>query len=156
MTSEIEEWRPVVAYEGRYEVSSLGRLRSVDRIEVLANSRWGKPVSRPKKGHVLALNKSRNHGYLSITLHNGEKPKEWLVHRLVCEAFHGPRPPLQDVAHLNGDGRDNRASHVRWASRKHNQQDVHIRSFARAVGLTLVDAFQLATALREGRLKPPF
>lgn len=47
----------------------------------------------------------------------------WKVATIVCEAFHGPRPPGCEVAHLNGDSLDNRAENLAWKTRAENEAD---------------------------------
>lgn len=64
-------------------------------------------------------------GYLHVGLRvPGEPKKTRRVHRLVCEAFHGPQPtPRHEVAHANGDGLDNRAGNLRWVTHRENEAD---------------------------------
>lgn len=96
---ENEEWRPVVGYEGSYEVSSLGMVRRVG-------------------SHVRAL--SRHHeGYLLVNLSVAGRSKTHRVHRLVADAFLGPSV-ARGVNHLNGVKSDNRASNLEWATDSQN------------------------------------
>lgn len=91
-----ERWRPVKTFEESYEVSSLGRVRSVDRV-VLSRNRWGSSaVSR--KGKILAQG-TDNYGYLTVMLFRNGKGRPYRVHRLVGEAFFGPRPSGMDTLH---------------------------------------------------------
>lgn len=113
-----EQWRPVLGWEGLYEVSDLGRVRSVDRSVVSATGRtW------IRKGRLLALTQHRS-GYRLVTLRRpGAGSKRWL-HQLVTEAFHGPRPyPGAEVRHGEGGRSDNRASNLRWGTRSDNMFD---------------------------------
>lgn len=114
-TPTIEEWVPVVGYEGFYEVSSLGRVRSVDREFIRADGR-----RQCRRGRLLKPTPS-GRGYPSVTLRHGVRRT---VHILVCIAFHGPRPhPDYDAAHNNGVLTDNRRENLRWATKSENQQD---------------------------------
>lgn len=113
----MERWLPVVGYEGRYEVSDLGRVRSVPRV-VHTRARWGAQVRHyPSK----ILSHHLNKGYPMVRLGGGGPTVQ--VHVLVLEAHVGPRPPGFEACH--GDGvRDNNAlTNLRWASRKENQAD---------------------------------
>lgn len=81
-----ETWRPVVGYEGIYEVSSLGRVRSLDKVVRSARSRSGK---RTRRGRILQTRLS-NSGRERITLWKDGHMKTIHVHRLVAAAFLGP------------------------------------------------------------------
>lgn len=115
-----EEWRPIVGYEGAYEVSSLGRVRSLDRTVTL-RGRWGW-MERPIRGRIRCLVAGNGSGrYLSVTLGHDDQR---LVHRLVCEVFHGSSPsPSHEVAHGDGDHSNNHADNLRWATRTENMGD---------------------------------
>jgi hypothetical protein len=66
-----------------------------------------------------------SHGYpaVKVKLPDG-KTRKMLIHREVCEAFHGPKPsPLHEVRHLNGDRSDNRPDNLSWGTRSENAKD---------------------------------
>lgn len=118
--SEPEEWRPV-PNRPDYEASSLGRVRSLDRVVLTKNGRQVRHHGRMLKGRqggtspylVISL---RNHDSGSFTHH--------LVHSVVCAAFHGPRPSRgHEVAHYDGDPLNNRPDNLRWATRVENLAD---------------------------------
>ena len=106
-----EEWRQVVGFPD-YEVSDLGRVRS------RKGGRWG-TVGPPR---VLKAS-AQNNGYPRVTL-NGSTYR--LVHRLVLEAFVGPRPPGMEAAHRNGVSTDNRVSNLAWKTPQANTDDKKI------------------------------
>lgn len=111
---DFETWRPIVRYEGVYEVSDLGRVRSLDRIVPNSGTRGG---SMSVKGRVL---KTLIHkGYRQFTVSG----KLCLVHRLVCEAFNGPSNGLWAL-HKDGDSLNNLASNLRWGTAQENAQDM--------------------------------
>lgn len=113
--SEVENWLPVVGYEGLYEVSNLGHVRSLDRVST------GK---RPRKlrGRTLSLGLGSNGNYRIVGLCREGQSVSHSVHRLVCEAFHGPPGGLH-TRHLNGDGHDNRAENLAWGTVVENMAD---------------------------------
>lgn len=98
-----EEWRLAPGFPD-YEVSSLGRVRR----------RTDAPTGGTRAGHILSPC-PRGRGYLAVTFYrNGKRPQPY-VHRMVCEAFHGPPPsPEHQAAHLNGKKTDNRSANLRW------------------------------------------
>lgn len=112
-----EEWRPVVGFEGRYSVSDRGRVRSESRRVPV---RRDKSVTRFAPGKVLKPVPD-SHGHLRVYIEG----KTCAVHRLVCEAFHGPAPEGKpNVLHTNDVPYDNRAENLRWGSQADNIQDI--------------------------------
>ncbi|WP_423196750.1 MULTISPECIES: NUMOD4 motif-containing HNH endonuclease [unclassified Cupriavidus] len=103
-------WKPVPGYEGRYEVSDAGHVRSLSSY-------------RATSGGILAT-WVQNKGYHYVTLRsaNGTK-KSFAVHRLVLEAFVGPRPAGKQAAHADGNPAHNSLTNLRWATAKENIAD---------------------------------
>jgi hypothetical protein len=128
MADSTEIWLPVVGYEGAYEVSNLGRVRSVDRV-IRKVGRWGGVVACRKTGKFLALTPDIGkhcYGRLTVKLSDttsGRPARTRLVSHLVAEAFIGPRPAGMEVAHGNGKVTDNRASNLRYATPAENTAD---------------------------------
>lgn len=124
-THEHEDWRPVAGASG-YEVSSLGRVRSIDRI-VYTTSSLGRRYPRQHHGKVLKTSTLppplMPYKQLVLTYDNGAR-RTRTVHILVCEAFRGPKPTqAHEVRHLNGNPRDNRATNLKWGTRSENSHD---------------------------------
>jgi hypothetical protein len=109
----MEEWRTIPGYEGFYEASSEGRIRSVDRMVDTYSHRGARPTKQRRKGKVLSQNIGP-HGYLltCLTVHGRSATKR--VNVLVCAAFHGSRPDEMDACHCDGDRLNNRADNMRW------------------------------------------
>jgi len=102
-----EEWRPVVGFEGEYEVSNLGRVVSLRR--------GGRLV---RKLHIDAC------GYLRITIKANDRTVNRRVHSLVAESFIGPRPTDLVVRHLDGDPLNNHPTNLRYGTVAENAQDM--------------------------------
>lgn len=114
ITNEI--WKPVVGFEGLYEVSSLGRVRSLPKLINVNGGRWTKP------GRLLKTALGSN-GYIKVTLTKDRRETTFSVHVLVAEAFIGPRPDGCDVRHLNGSPIDNREANLCYGTPKENCAD---------------------------------
>lgn len=117
----IEEWRPVRGFEGRYEVSSLGNVRSLAKVLPFRSKR-GRWFTRRTKTAPIAKN-LMNAGYHVVHLYRDDVRTVRTVHSVVAEAFIGPRPEGHDVAHWNGERLDNRAANLRYATRSENHMD---------------------------------
>ncbi len=111
--NEPNVWVPIPGHEGSYEVSHLGRVRSIDRVIIDRN---GKRYRR--RGQTLRTWPER--GYLCVRLGIG---RQYAVHRLVLLAFVGPCPEGQEALHQNGDPSDPRLTNLRWGTHSENQLD---------------------------------
>ena len=112
MTEEI--WRPVVGYEGLYEVSSYGRARSLDRYVRCDYEKY-----RLHKGKVLSPGKDKD-GYLSVVLSCNGKHKKITIHRLVAQAFIPNPDDLPIINHRDEDKRNNRVDNLEFCDHKYN------------------------------------
>lgn len=109
-----EEWRPVVGWESSYEISSLGRVRSLSRMT----------ASRPVNGRILKPQKNpRRNNYLHVRLSQGERGRTAKIHVMVAEAFLGERPDGCDIRHLDGDPTNNAVANLRYGTKSENMQD---------------------------------
>lgn len=113
--ARLEEWKPIIGYEGLYEVSSFGRVRSVARY---VKYRDGVHVST-RKSKMLALCYDKD-GYLIVGLSRDGKRRTHKVHRLVAESFLKNRKALPQINHKNGRRDDNRVANLEWCSAKDN------------------------------------
>lgn len=112
--TQTESWRPIAGYEDAYEVSDLGRVRSVPRV-VNAGPPPGKRAI-PAKVLTPTL---ANNGYLQVTL----RRRALMIHSLVAEAFIGPRPDGLETCHNDGDSHNNRLSNLRYDTISSNRKD---------------------------------
>jgi hypothetical protein len=116
-----ERWMPVAGREGLYEVSSRGRVRSVDRVVLAAASTRRPAHLRRYKGQFLTPGRNTKQGHLSVAIGKGRSRQ---VHALVLEAFVGPRPLGSECLHNNGDAGDNRLCNLRYGTRAENNRDI--------------------------------
>ncbi|MFT8774895.1 MAG: NUMOD4 domain-containing protein [Lacticaseibacillus paracasei] len=105
-----EEWKDITGFEGAFQVSSLGRVRSLPRIDALGHHRAG--IIR-KAGSV-------HDGYLQIALEHNNKKSVYLVHRLVAEAFLPNPHGYPTVNHKNENPSDNRVENLEWCTSLYN------------------------------------
>ena len=112
-----ERWLPVTGFEGVYEVSNLGRVRSLDRDVVYVSG-----GTRPWRGQILKPSLTSN-GYPAIELCRNGTGKTTSVHSIVAASFLGPRPPDKQVAHRDGDKENPKLSNLRYATCTENQAD---------------------------------
>lgn len=103
----MEEWKEIKGFEGRYEVSSLGRIRSIP------------PMSKKIRIRKNFVDKD---GYEGCLLRSPNKYNTKKVHRLVAEAFIPNPDAKHEVNHKNGNKKDNRAANLEWASHSENQR----------------------------------
>lgn len=103
-----ENWRDIKGYEGLYQVSNMGRVKSLPR-KTPAGIRGGGILK-----HDLC------HGYLRITLCKNGKIKHFFIHRLVAEAFLDNPDNLPQVNHINEDKTDNRVENLEWCTQEYN------------------------------------
>lgn len=108
-----DEWVWVDGYEGYYQVSHKGEVRSVDRR--IAN----RGVMKRVKGRVLK-HRIGEHGYHIVALCKNGTFKNMKVHRLVANAFVGRARGMNEVNHKDGNKDNNSADNLEWCSRKHN------------------------------------
>ena len=134
MSKNIEIWKPVVGYEGLYEVSSYGRVRSLDRAtSYISRTQEGKEytTTHTLKGKLMKQRVNQN-GYKEIALCVGGKSKKYMVHRLVAEAFldnpnnypiinHKDENKQNNIIWINKNGLiDYKKSNLEWCTQKYN------------------------------------
>ena len=110
----MEIWKNIKGYEGLYQVSDQGRVKSLERTIIKKDGRKFTVKERVLKPGVT------KDGYLIVALHAGDKQKTLTVHRLVCTAFHENLENKPCVNHINENKTDNRASNLEWCTYKEN------------------------------------
>lgn len=107
MTDEI--WRPIIGYEGRYEVSNVGRVRRIA------------PGQGARAGQII---RAQSTPYAAVTLSDSNlNRKKWRIHHLVLEAFICRRPPELECRHLDGNNHNNALTNLAWGTRTENAHD---------------------------------
>ena len=102
-----EVWKDIVGYEGKYQVSNLGRVKSL-------NYR-----GNTNKEVIMTITKNKN-GYLKIGLSKNNKRKNYLIHRLVAQAFIDNPNKYDEVNHKDEDKSNNRVENLEWCTHKEN------------------------------------
>lgn len=122
-----EEWRPVLGYEGRYEVSNYGKVKSIPRLVTGRNGVTQRVAGGMKKPTA------NLDGHFQTMLYRDNKYKRVYVHQLVLVAFVGPRPDGMVGCHNDGNPANNHVSNLRWDTIKSNAQDMikHGQNFYR-------------------------
>ena len=114
MESIAEIWKDVQGYEGIYQVSNFGRVKSLGRfVDRLASGHcW-------QKERILKPNKTK-YGYLNVILSKKGKTKTFSVHRLVAVAFIPNPENKPQIDHINADKTNNTVNNLRWVTCKEN------------------------------------
>ena len=149
-----EIWRPVPGFEGEYEVSNLGKVRSLDRIQHRSNGQ--SYCDFCIKGRVLKpYLTGKNDGYCTVSL----KHKNVKVHRIVARSFLQPVEGKNEVNHINGNKHDNRASNLEWVTSGENGQHALTTGLKRTgadvpnAKLTASDVYQIRRTYVKGDSK---
>lgn len=109
-----EQWKDIKGYEGLYQVSNMGMVRSLSCVQRMKNG-----VERTRAGKTLTQSESTD-GYYVVDLSKDGKRRTCKVHRLVADAFCPNSLNLPVVNHKNENKHDNRASNLEWCSIRYN------------------------------------
>jgi len=102
-----ERWKPILGFEGLYEVSNWGRIRS---------------LAKPNMPGQLMKQQLKKRGYLTVSLSKENKRSNPFVHKLVAEAFIGQRPTGKQIDHIDGDKRNNILPNLHYVTAKQNRE----------------------------------
>lgn len=117
-----EIWKDVKGYEGLYQVSNLGRVKSLNK-KVNTINQYGAIHKRTIKGRNLKQRETHN-GYLRVKFIKNKKIQKVRVHRLVAEAF--IEKPKLEVNHIDGNKKNNNVENLEWVTPKENKKHAWI------------------------------
>ena len=105
-----EIWKDIEGFEGKYQISNMGRVKSLERID---NN------NHPVKEKIMKSVKDSG-GYLQVKLYKDGKYKSYLIHRLVASAFIPNPNNFFEVNHIDENKTDNRVDNLEWCDSKYN------------------------------------
>lgn len=118
-----EIWKPVVGYEGLYEVSNMGRVRSLARTTWCAATTKRRACFKHYRPRIMKPSTNSRLDAMHVSLHKSGVRCVRKVHHLVAEAFIGPRPANMECCHNDGDPTNNQADNLRWDTSRGNHAD---------------------------------
>lgn len=127
---DMEIWKDIPGYEGYYQASTFGNIRSLDR-NVTQMNRWGRDVTYIKKGKLCRPGSSPN-GYKIISLSKAHVKKYHSVHRIVALTFIPNPKSKSQVNHINGVKTDNSVVNLEWSTSSENQLHAYANGFSKA------------------------
>ena len=147
MEQIIEEWRPIAEFDGEYEVSNLGRVRSMKKY-------------RGQTGRIMAQTQqpSGRNGelrYFAVMFWHNNKAYCRKVHRLVAEAFIPNPDNLKEVNHIDGNHDNNQVSNLEWITHQANVQHSFDTGIKQPHRWTAEERRKIGDKVRGARLKTP-
>jgi len=120
----MEKWKDIPESDGAYQVSNTGKVKSIARY-VEQHNRWGGINRFTVEERIMKpwFGPEGSQAYPRVSLRIDGKYKTFLVHQLVCKAFHGERPEGYQVCHTDGNKQNNNARNLRWGTQEENISD---------------------------------
>jgi hypothetical protein len=115
-----EIWKPIKGYEGYYEASNLGNIRSVDRVILSTANILHTEHKQLRRGRVLKQGNGRK-GYKIVVLQRDGQKRTMYTHRIIAMTFVENPYNKPCIDHINGICTDNRAENLRWCTQKEYQ-----------------------------------
>ncbi|QJT70467.1 hypothetical protein [Microcystis phage MaeS] len=108
-----EIWLDIIGYEGQYQISNLGKVRSLDRIDTRGYN---------QKGRILRIKFTKNTGYATVSLSSGSQVVQHRVHQLVAKHFVQNPYNKRVVNHIDGDKKNNNYDNLEWNTHSENNK----------------------------------
>ena len=140
-----EIWKDILGYEGKYQVSNMGRVKSLDRSVIDKKGRNHITV-----GRIMKPVADKQTGHMRIGLWKNSKRRVLYVHRLVMEAFVGECLNGMEVCHNDGDSANNRLDNLRYDTRHENMIDASKINRHPAQKLSVEDVIEIRKKLAAG------
>ncbi len=115
---QVEIWKDIPDYEGKYQVSNLGRVKSLQR--------WS-GTRFYNREYILNNYVNKKNGYVYVYLTKNNKSKNIRVHKLVAQAFVPNVNNYKQINHINGDKTNNNSNNLEWCSCSYNIKDMYKR-----------------------------
>ena len=143
--TESEIWKDVVGYEGLYEVSDKGNVRSVERKDSIGRKCGGRVLKPINNGH----------GYLQVDMCKNGKAKKKRIHRLVAEAFIPNPKGFLEINHKDENKSNNELSNLEWCTREYNinygKRTEKVSKKVRAINIKTGEVFTFNSIREAGR-----
>ena len=124
----MENWKDIAGYEGLYQVSNLGRVKSLSRLR----KTYGKRTYQTKE--LLMDVQLSEKGYLRVCLSKNGKQTSYFVHRLVAIAFLENKNHYPVINHINGNKLDNRVENLEFCTQSHNVKEAYRTGLEKKAG----------------------
>ena len=112
-----EIWKDIEGYEGLYQVSNLGKIKSIQYLNRVNN----KSYPRNKILKIIINEK----GYLKVDLYKLKKKKRFRIHRLIAQAFIPNPNNFPEINHINGNKQDNSINNLEWCTHSYNMKEAY-------------------------------
>lgn len=137
-----EIWKDIKGYEKFYQISNLGRVKSLTRISSYYNALYNEEKQRIRKEHIMKTHTPKNR-YTSVILTKNGIEKTFTVHRLVAEAFIPNLENKSQVNHIDGNKENNCVDNLEWVTSSENNKHAFITGLNKPHNMRKVNQYDL-------------